>query len=232
MPLGDRSSARPCRTVTGVSERFDVLTPEERSTGVAVALASLARGEIVVAPTDTVYGIACDAFTHTAVAAVLAAKGRGRDMPVPVLVGTLATFRAITATRGAYGDRLVEALWPGPLTLVCTEQPSLRWDLGEGGGTVAVRMPDHELMLELLVKHGPLAVTSANRSGEPAATTCDDAERQLGTSVHVYLDGGDAPSAVASTIVDLTAATPRVLRVGAVPVERLREIVPDLEVDE
>ena len=217
--------------MTGVSERFDVLQPEGRTIGMAVALASLARGELVVAPTDTVYGVACDAFTRKAVAALLAAKGRGRDMPLPVMVGTVATFRAVTATRGDYGDRLVEAFWPGPLTLVCPEQPSLQWDLGEGGGTVAVRMPDHELMLELLVKHGPLAVTSANRSGQPPATTCDDAERQLGSSVQVYLDGGDAPRAVASTIVDLTAPTPRVLRAGALPVERLLEIVPDLEID-
>ena len=163
--------------------------------------------------------------------ALLAAKGRGRDMPLPVMVGSLATFRAITATRGDYGDRLVEAFWPGPLTVVCPEQPSLRWDLGDAGGTVAVRMPDHELMLELLVKHGPLAVTSANRSGEPAATTCDDAERQLGSSVQVYLDGGDSPSAVASTIVDLTAGdpagAPRRRRPGRAPAE----IVPDLVID-
>ena len=164
-------------------------------------------------------------------AALLAAKGRGRDMPVPVMVGTLATFRAITATRGEYGDMLVEAFWPGPLTVVCPEQPSLRWDLGEGGGTVAVRMPDHELMLELLVKHGPLAVTSANRTGEPPATTCDEAQRQLGSNVRVYLDGGETPSAVASTIIDLTGSAPRLLRAGGVSVERLQEIIPDLEID-
>lgn len=217
--------------MTGVSERFDVQEPDARVVAVAVALACLARGELMVAPTDTVYGVACDAFTPDAVTALLAAKGRGRDMPVPVMVGSLATFRAVTASRGEYGDRLVEAFWPGPLTLVCPEQPSLRWDLGEAGGTVAVRMPDHELMLELLVKHGPLAVTSANRSGEPPATTCDDAQRQLGTSVRVYLDGGEAASAVASTIVDLTAASPRVLRVGAISVERLQDVVPDLEAD-
>lgn len=197
----------------------------------AVALACLARGELVVAPTDTVYGVACDAFTPRAVAALLAAKGRGRDMPLPVMVGSLATFRAITATRGEHGERLVEAFWPGPLTLVCPEQPSLRWDLGDAGGTVAVRMPDDELMLELLAKHGPLAVTSANRSGESPATTCDEAERQLGGSIQVYLDGGDSPSAIASTIIDLTASVPRVLRLGAVPAERLLEIVPDLEIN-
>jgi tRNA threonylcarbamoyl adenosine modification protein (Sua5/YciO/YrdC/YwlC family) len=217
--------------VTGVSERFDMQNPDERIVGVAVALATLTRGELVVAPTDTVYGIACDAFTPDAVTALLAAKGRGRDMPVPVLVGTLPTFRAVTQTRGEYGERLVETFWPGPLTLVCTEQPSLRWDLGEGDGTVAVRMPDHELMLELLVKHGPLAVSSANRSGEPPATTCGDAERQLGSAVHVYLDGGPSPSSQASTIVDLTASKPRVLRIGAISVERLLEVVADLEVD-
>jgi tRNA threonylcarbamoyl adenosine modification protein (Sua5/YciO/YrdC/YwlC family) len=215
--------------VQRVAERFDLSRPDEREAGVAVALACLTRGELVVAPTDTVYGLACDAFTPASVAAVLAAKGRGRDMPVPVLVGTPAAYRAITASRGEHGDRLVEAFWPGPLTLVCREQPTLQWDLGDGRGTVAVRMPDHELMLELLRRHGPLAVTSANRTGEPPATTCADAERQLGDAVRVYLDGGPSTGSAASTIIDLTGPTPRVLREGVISVARLREALPDLE---
>lgn len=215
--------------MTAVAERFEVEVPEERTTGIAVALASLARGELVVTPTDTVYGIACDAFTPTSVHALLAAKGRGRDMPVPVLVGSIAAFQAVVATRGDFGDRLVDALWPGPLTLVCQQQPSLRWDLGESGGTVAVRMPDHELVRELLTRHGPLAVSSANRSGEPPATTCPEAQRQLGDAVRVYLDAGPSPGAEPSTIVDLTSDVPRVLRAGAISVERLRELVPELE---
>jgi L-threonylcarbamoyladenylate synthase len=218
--------------VPGVSERFDLAQPDERETGIAVALAALARGELVVTPTDTVYGLACDAFTPDAVTALLAAKGRGRDMPVPVLVGSFAAFRAVVATRGMYGDHLVDEFWPGPLTVICPQQPSLRWDLGDGGGTVAVRMPDEDITLELLSKHGPLAVSSANRSGEPPATTCDDAQRQLGDAVRVYLDGGPATGTAASTIVDLTSNPPRVRRVGAISVERLREIVPDLEADD
>lgn len=201
---------------------------EERETGVKVALASLARDELVCLPTDTVYGIAVDAFSARGVTALLAAKGRGRDMPVPVLVGTVATFRALVLAPGPHAEALVEKFWPGPLTLVCAHQPSLRWDLGDARGTVAVRMPDQALALEVLSRHGPLAVSSANNSGQPPATTCDDAVEQLGAAVAVYLDDGPASGAQASTIVDLTGDQPRVLRDGPISVDRLREVVPDL----
>lgn len=194
-----------------------------------VALASLAREELVVMPTDTVYGVAVDAFSSRGVADLLAAKGRGRDLPVPVLVGSLPTLRAVVSRLGADGEVLVAAFWPGPLTIVCAEQPSLRWDLGDARGTVAVRMPAHPLALELLERHGPLAVSSANTTGRPPASTCDEAVDQLGDSVAVYLDDGPTGEAVASTIVDLTGERPRVLRAGAISVDQLREAVPDLE---
>lgn len=210
-------------------DRFDCADEEERATGVKVALASLAREELVVMPTDTVYGVAVDAFSPSGVADLLAAKGRGRDMPVPVLVGSLPTLRAVVSSLGDSGEALVAAFWPGPLTIVCAEQPSLRWDLGQTRGTVAVRMPDHPLALELLSRHGPLAVSSANRSGSPAARTCDEAVGQLGDAVAVYLDGGPTGEPVASTIVDLTGEWPRVLREGAISVARLREVAPDVE---
>jgi L-threonylcarbamoyladenylate synthase len=231
-PRASRVAAVPYRDrVPGVSERFDLADEQSRETGIAEAISALARGELVVLRTDTVYGVACDAFTPDAVEALLAAKGRGRDMPVPVLVGTFAAFRALVATRGDHGDTLVDEFWPGPLTVICQQQQSVRWDLGEAQGTVGVRMPDDDLALELLTKHGPLAVSSANRSGQPPATTCDEAQAQLGDAVRVYLDGGPASGGVASTIVDLTTEPPRVLRPGAIPVERLREIVPELAAD-
>jgi tRNA threonylcarbamoyl adenosine modification protein (Sua5/YciO/YrdC/YwlC family) len=115
------------------------------------------------------------------------------------------------------------------LTLVVRQAPSLRWDLGEARGTVAVRMPLHPVAVELLGRTGPMAVSSANISGSPAATTTDEAVNQLGGSVDVYLDGGPCRAAVGSTIVDCTRAVPRVLRVGAVDVTALRTVLPSIE---
>ena len=129
------------------------------------------RGELVVLPTDTVYGIGADAFDPDAVRRLLAAKGRGRDMPPPVLVSAPTTLDALAVGVPSYARALIDELWPGPLTLVCRQQPSLQWDLGDTRGTVAVRMPDHAVALELLARTGPLAVSSANRTGLPAATT-------------------------------------------------------------
>ncbi len=132
-------------------------------------------------------------------------------------------------TSPKHGRRLVEEFWPGALTIVCHQQPSLVWDIGETDDTVAVRMPDDEIALDLLTKTGPLAVSSANLTGQPAAITCADAQEQLGDAVAVYLDNGPVPGAVPSTIVDLTSSVPRVLRPGAVSLDRLRKVVPELE---
>lgn len=195
------------------------------------AESALRSGQLVVFPTDTVYGLAADAFDPAAIAALLAAKRRGRDMPVPVLVGSWSTIDGLTPSLPSVGTELIRAFWPGALTLVVRQAPSLAWDLGETAGTVAVRMPLHPLALDLLRRVGPLATSSANRSGAPAATTVQAAREQLGDSVAVYLDGGATSGAVASTIVDLTepGRPPRVLRHGAVSVAALRAIVPDLQ---
>jgi L-threonylcarbamoyladenylate synthase len=196
--------------------------------GVDAAVSALRRGDLVVLPTDTVYGIAADAFAPAAVARLLEAKGRGRDMPVPVLVGAWRTIDGLAAEVTPVARQLVEAFWPGPLTLVVRAAGSLAWDLGETRGTVAVRMPLHPVALQVLEQTGPLAVSSANRTGLPPATDAAEAARQLGTAVPVYLDGGASGEPVPSTIVDLTGETPRVLRAGALPLDRLREVVPDL----
>lgn len=211
-----------------MSRSFDCADPEQRARGLAEAAAALRRGELVVLPTDTVYGVAADAFSPTAVAALLAAKGRGRDMPVPVLVGALPTLDAVVSSLSGPARALVEAFWPGPLTLVTHHQPSLAWDLGDTRGTVAVRMPLHPVALELLRTVGPLAVSSANRSGLPPAPGVEQARSQLGERVAVYLDGGPCPDPVPSTIVDVTGEPPRVLREGALPLARLREVVPEV----
>jgi L-threonylcarbamoyladenylate synthase len=213
-----------------VSRTFDCADPDQRARGIDAAAACVRRGELVVLPTDTVYGLGADAFSHSAVAALLEAKGRGRDMPVPVLVGGAATLDGVAGQLSQAARDLVEAFWPGGLTVVCHEQRSLVWDLGDTRGTVAVRMPQHPVAIDLLTAIGPMAVSSANVSGHPPAATVAEAEQQLGESVAVYLDGGPCAEAVPSTIVDVTGEQPRVLRVGAVPVDELRKVVPDIAV--
>jgi L-threonylcarbamoyladenylate synthase len=207
-----------------MSERYDFSDPEQREAGIAAAVAAVQKGELVVLPTDTVYGIGADAFTAWAVSRLLAAKGRGRDMPPPVLVGTVRAANALIDDMGAFGQDLIDQFWPGGLTLVCRASPTLAWDLGDTRGTVAVRMPLHAVALDLLKKSGPMAVSSANITGNPPATTADEAVAQLGDSVSVYLDGGPCPGGVASTIIDLTGSVPRLLRAGAIPMDRLRAV--------
>jgi L-threonylcarbamoyladenylate synthase len=199
-----------------VSERYDCTDPSGRTEGVPAAAGAIRRGEVVVLPTDTVYGIGCDAFDATAVASVLAAKGRGRDMPPPVLIPTARTAQGLATQVPDYAQRLMETFWPGPLTVVLRAQTSLHWDLGDTNGTVALRVPDHDLTLELLGDVGPMAVTSANTTGDPAARTVDEAMAMLGETVSVYLDAGPAGDGEPSTIIDCTGEAPVTLRIGAI----------------
>jgi tRNA threonylcarbamoyl adenosine modification protein (Sua5/YciO/YrdC/YwlC family) len=217
-----------------VSTRYDATDSAQRESGLAAATTAIRSGELVVLPTDTVYGVAADAFDAAAVRRLLDAKGRGRDMPPPVLVGSVATLDALGSDVPTWARALVEHYWPGPLTIVVREQSSLQWDLGETRGTVAVRMPHDPVALELLARTGPLAVSSANTTGRPAATDADQAAEMLGESVSVVLDGGPTVVDRPSTIVDCTAARPRVLRVGAVPVDELRTVLAgsDVTLDE
>jgi len=208
-----------------MSERYDCTDAAQRATGIVEAATSVRKGDLVVMPTDTVYGLAADAFSPPAVAGLLAAKGRGRQMPPPVLVGTVRAATALVEGLNEFGKDLIEEFWPGGLTLVLRANRNLLWDLGDTKGTVAVRMPLNELALDLLKETGPLAVSSANRSGAPPATTAAAAEEQLGDAVAVYLDGGPCPGDVPSTIVDLTGPIPRLLRAGVISVERLRQVV-------
>ncbi|MEZ0065965.1 L-threonylcarbamoyladenylate synthase [Streptacidiphilus sp. MAP12-20] len=212
-----------------MSRRYDCADATERAAGLRESASAIRRGELVVIPTDTVYGLAADAFSAEAVAGLLAAKGRGRSMPTPVLVGSPTTLHGLVTDFSESAWELVDAFWPGGLTLVTRHQPSLRWDLGDTRGTVAVRMPLHPVAIELLNTTGPLAVSSANLTGGPSPATCDEAEEQLGQSVSVYLDGGRADHAVPSSIVDVTGKIPVLLREGAVSLAQLREVVPDLE---
>lgn len=200
--------------------RFDCAT--ELDEGVEAAVSALREGALVVLPTDTVYGVAADAFDAMAVARLLEAKGRGRDMPPPVLIADPATLDALVAERPpAWLRTMLEDLWPGPLTVVFRAQPSLTWDLGETHGTVAVRVPGDERTRAVLRRSGPSAVSSANLSGRPAATSADEAEAMLGESVRVYLDGGPSAGSTPSTILDVTGPVPRVLRQGAIELATL-----------
>ena len=214
-----------------MSRRYDCSDPLERTKGLADAVESVRRGDLVVLPTDTVYGIGADAFTPDAVTALLDAKGRGRDMPAPVLVGSVRAATALIDDLGTYGQDLLDEFWPGALTVVCRANANLSWDLGETKGTVAVRMPLHDLAIELLKETGPMAVSSANRTGGAPARTADDAQEQLGDAIAVYLDDGPSGDAPASSIVDLTGAIPRLLRAGAIPEDKLRDVLGVLLVE-
>lgn len=212
-----------------MSPVFDCSSEGVRREGVAKAAEALRDGKLVVLPTDTLYGVGADAFNSEAVGALLAAKGRGRHMPPPVLVGDVRVLDGLAIDVPDYVRRLVEEFWPGPLTVVLKAQPSLTWDLGDTNGTVALRMPDHDLALELLNDVGPLAVSSANVTGWPAARTMVDAATQLGAAVFVYLDGGETTGGLASTILDCTTDEPVILREGALSREQLEPFFPSNE---
>jgi len=212
------------------SGRFDTRDAEQLEAGLGAAVTAVRQGGLVVLPTDTVYGIGADAFSPEAVAGLLAAKGRGREMPPPVLVADLGTIDALAIRIPDWVHALVEEFWPGALTVVLHQQPSLQWDLGETRGTVAVRMPSDEVALALLARTGPLAVTSANLTGLPAATDAEAAIAMLGDAVEVVLDGGATESDLASTILDCTGEGPRVLREGAIGTAALGEFLHDLGV--
>lgn len=208
---------------------YDCSRAAERDRGIAAAVEAVQRGDLVVLPTDTVYGLGADAFKPWAVTALLAAKGRDRQMPPPVLVGSRNTLDGLVISLPRVARDLVEAFWPGALTIVVEHAPSLQWDLGDTGGTVGVRMPLHPVALEVLRQTGPMAVSSANKTGQPSAMTADEAREQLGYSVSVYLEAGASQDRVGSTIVDLTRERPRILRAGAIPIEKLRDVAPDIE---
>jgi L-threonylcarbamoyladenylate synthase len=212
-----------------MSRRFECADSFERARGLREAVAAVRRGELVVLPTDTVYGVGADAFSPEAVARLLEAKGRGRQRPSPVLVGSPDDLEALVDDLPQSARELMEVFWPGGLTVVARHKPSLRWDLGETNGTVAVRMPAHPVAVDLLTETGPMAVSSANLTGRPSPQDCDAAQGMLGEAVAVYLDGGPTPAAVPSSIVDLTGTVPLLLREGAISADRLREIVPELE---
>ena len=221
---------------------FDCSVDTELLTGMRLAKVALGRTELVVLPTDTVYGIAANAFSPEAVQALLDAKGRGRQSPPPVLVTGLNQARALVDSIPDAAIKLAETFWPGALTMIFKAQPSIDWDLGETRGTVALRVPDHKIALALIEETGPLAVSSANLTGQPAAITCQQAFDYLQESVAVYLDSGSSPKGEASTILDMTnlvdsydsggnlttTGSVKVIRRGALSEAKIRSVIGDL----
>ena len=208
-----------------VSRTFNCLDEQARPVGLRSAADAVEAGRLVVLPTDTVYGIGCNAFNPDAVNKLLQAKQRGPDMPVPVLIGSWETVRGLSRDYTRQMNVLIEAFWPGGLSIVVPQAPSLTWNLGDTNGSVMLRMPLQKLAIELLQKTGPMAVSSANISGQPPALNAAEAEAQLGNAVSVYLEGGQATIGTPSTIVDLTGAAPTILREGAVSTERIFEVL-------
>ncbi len=211
---------------------YDCRTTADRDRGVAAAVEAVKSGELVVMPTDTVYGIGADAFTPHAITALHHARSVTDQVPPPVLVGSRHTLDGLVYSLPKAARELADAFWPGALTLYVEHSPSLQWDLGETGGQVAVRMPLHPVALEVLREVGPMAVTAANKVGRPAPATAEEAREQLEYAVRIYLEAGPAADPAPSTIIDVTGAVPRVLRAGAIPLEKLRDVVPDIEAPE
>jgi L-threonylcarbamoyladenylate synthase len=211
---------------------FDVRDDHYALSGLHQAHAAVSRGEVIVVPTDTVYGVAVCPKVEGAVDRVVALKGRGRDMAPPILVSSLDQAAGLVA-EGALNDEVVSLIhqfWPGALTVVLPVNPELGFDIGHTPGTIALRSPDHPALLELLRIHGPLAVTSANRTGEPPCQSVYEAINVFGDGVSVYLDGGhDSDTAhKPSTIVDASAVTEgkrelRMIRQGAISVEQFAD---------
>ena len=225
-----------------VQRIFDCSVDTDLLTGMRLAKVSLGRNDLAVIPTDTVYGLAANAFSPEAVQKLLSAKGRDRQSPPPVLIANLNMARALVESLPEAAVKLAETFWPGALTMILKSQPSLDWDLGETKQTVALRVPDHKIALALIEETGPLAVSSANLTGEPAATTAKQAFDYLADSVEVYLDGGPSPKGEASTILDLTGLVDvyddkgevtttgkvKVIRQGALSISKIRSVIGDL----
>lgn len=208
-----------------MSKIYSCADQESRELGLSRAADAVRAGRLVVLPTDTVYGLGCNAFDNDAVAKLLSTKRRGPDMPVPVLVGSWDTVQGLVREFTQTASTLVEAFWPGGLSLVVPEAPSLPWNLGDTRGTVMLRMPLQPVAIELLREVGPMAVSSANISGSAPPTTATGAKQQLGNAVSVYLDGGESVVGEPSTIIDISGASPKILREGAISAERIGEVL-------
>jgi tRNA threonylcarbamoyl adenosine modification protein (Sua5/YciO/YrdC/YwlC family) len=209
-------------TADGPIDREPVVTADGP---IAEAAAAARRGSLIVIPTDTVYGIGTRPDDPMATARVFEAKGRPPGLALAVLAPSADAAREL-AVFDERAELWVRELWPGALTLVLRRAPASRaWPLGGDGETIGVRVPRHPLAIAVLAAAGPLAVTSANRSGERPARGCEELERTFGNLVEVYLCQESEPPGEASGVVDLTGAAPRVLRPGALTPDVLERLL-------
>lgn len=210
-----------------MTQRIACADGAHRAQAVTAALAAVRRGDLVLIPTESVYAIATDAFSRRGVDALREVKGYDTEVPLPVMVGARSTVPGIAARVPDEARLLMEACWPGALTLLLTPQTTLAWDL-PASAPLAVRMPLHPMALALLQRSGPLVVTTANLPGLPAPTDVDDALTQVGDAVALALDAGSLATepTLPSTVVDVTGPVPRVVRQGAVPLETLLRACP------
>lgn len=210
-----------------MSRRYDVSDPSQRADGIAAAVSSAQRGALVVVPTESSYGLGTDAFRPDGVERLRSVKGAGPHVPLPVLVGYPSTVQGLLRGLSADAHRLIEAFWPGPLTLIGSVQPSLIWDVSREE-MLAVRMPLHPVALDIARGVGPFVLTGANVAGADPARTCESAQSQFGDNVDVYLDAGESPESVPSTVVDITVDPPRLLRVGQLDLVALAAVCPGI----
>lgn len=189
----------------------------------------LREGEVVAFPTDTLYGVGAVAFEPYAVRQIFKVKNRPADKAIPVFITQIDDLSQVAKHVPNAAWPLLQKFWPGALTVVLPKVAALPADVTAGQNTVAVRIPDHPMSLELVRQVGrPLAVTSANLSGHANPASAQDVAEQLAGRLPLILDGGPSPSAQASTIIDLSVSPPRVLRTGPISVEQLRDYLPDL----
>jgi L-threonylcarbamoyladenylate synthase len=205
--------------------RIECADGAHRDRAVAAALAAVRRGDLVVMPTESSYALVTDAFSARGLDRLRDAKGYDDRVPLPVMVGARATVAGIANGVSDDARALMDAFWPGPLTLMLNAQPTLSWSLSTDT-PVSVRMPLHPMALALLSAAGPLVATTANIPGLPAPTDVDDALGQLGDTVAIALDAGDLsdPDALPSTVIDMTQDPPRVMRVGALDVSEVERV--------
>ncbi|GAA4200128.1 L-threonylcarbamoyladenylate synthase [Actinocatenispora rupis] len=208
--------------------RYDCRTLAERDQGIAAAVEAVKSGQLVVLPTGTMYGVGANAFDADAVAGLRRLKGHGRDVASPVMVGSQQTLDGLVLSLPQAARELVEAFWPGELSIIVEHAPSLSWDIGDTDGTFLVRQPLHPVALELLRETGPMVVVGAALAGQTPPTTAEQAQEQLGSAVSVYLEAGPHGEPVPSTIVDCAEDPPLLLRPGTLTFETLRGVVPEL----
>lgn len=203
--------------------------PADLPSALPEAIKLLKGGGLVAFPTDTVYGVAAHAFLPQAVARLYTAKERSRERAIPLLLAKREDLPLVVQDIPPMAWPLIERFWPGGLTLVLFRKDTVPAIVSASGETVAVRVPDHWLALALIEgTEAPLATTSANLSGRPEPVTADEVCQQLGGRIDLILDGGTSPGGIPSTVVDLTLSPPAVLRKGAIALERLVELIPNL----